>query len=325
MDATTRQRLWQVAKLLITAVVLAFVGRTFLQALDQLPADFTFRPQWLVLSGGLYVLGMLLSVAFWVLALRALGQRPGWGAAARAYLVGSPGKYVPGKAMVIVVRAGLVAGPRVRLSVAALTVVYETLLYMAVGALLAAVLTGLQWEVGQVQAWHVLALLAVAGVPTLPWVFNPMARRVVRRFQQPGEGPLPDLPVRTLLAGMALEAGQWFLTGLSLWAAVQAVQAVPFDGPTWSAYTAVLGIATVASFFTPIPGGLGVREWLLQWLLSPTLGEGPAVLVAVLFRLTWIVSEVATAAALYWLPLVPLETAAGRRQAAAEGLAERTG
>ena len=59
--------------------------------------------------------------------------------ALRAYLVSHLGKYVPGKAMVVVMRAGMVVPFGARASTAAIATFYETLVMMAAGGLVAAV------------------------------------------------------------------------------------------------------------------------------------------------------------------------------------------
>ena len=58
--------------------------------------------------------------------------------ALRAYLVSHLGKYVPGKAMVVVMRAGMVVPFGARASTAAIATFYETLVMMAAGGLVAA-------------------------------------------------------------------------------------------------------------------------------------------------------------------------------------------
>ncbi len=56
----------------------------------------------------------------------------------RAYYIGHLGKYVPGKAMVVILRTVMVRGHRVDAAVAAVSVFFETLTMMAVGAFMAA-------------------------------------------------------------------------------------------------------------------------------------------------------------------------------------------
>ena len=82
----------------------------------------------------LYLVGLLPEGLFWQRALRAMGQEAPLGRTLRAYYIGHLGKYVPGKAMVVVLRTGLICGPGVDAGIAAASVFLETLTMMAVGA-----------------------------------------------------------------------------------------------------------------------------------------------------------------------------------------------
>jgi glycosyltransferase 2 family protein len=319
-----RRRLWKTAKGALTLGILAAVAWAFVPALRDLEkSEYSWQPGWLVVAGGIYLGAAFFSVVFWVWALRRMGQEPGLRAATRAYFVGTLGKYVPGKALAIVLRTGLIRGPKVRTGVAAYTVVYETLIYMATAAVWAVVVLGARYaeeeerlqsvilklsEQGglaeSLRLWHVLVLvLAVACLPTVPALYTRLIRGVVRPFQQADASPLPALPAVVFPGGLLIESAGWVLSGLSLWAAVQSVHAVPLSIDAWLEFTAYLGLSTVISFFTPVPGGLGIRELALFALLIPELGQGPAALVAILFRLTWIVTEVVAAGVLYWMPV----------------------
>ncbi len=66
--------------------------------------------------------------------------------------------------------------------------------------------------------------------------------------------------------------------------------------------TTVLAVAQVAGFVASTPGGLGVRELLLQQMLAPYTGDREAVVLAVLLRLLWTVAELVMAAVVWWLP-----------------------
>jgi len=55
----------------------------------------------------------------------------------------------------------------------------------------------------------------------------------------------------------------------------------------------------VAGFMSQLPAGLGVRDALLMQLLVPACGEANALVVAVLMRLVWLVSEVVVCGILY--------------------------
>jgi uncharacterized membrane protein YbhN (UPF0104 family) len=63
--------------------------------------------------------------------------------------------------------------------------------------------------------------------------------------------------------------------------------------------TGGVALATVAGFVVAVmPGGLGVREWVLMPALTPTLGPKLAVIAALALRLTWVLGELIAAAAL---------------------------
>src|SRR5204863_4594566 len=96
----------------------------------------------------------------------------------------------------------------------------------------------------------------------------------------------------------------------SVWALVQAVvpEPPPLTADVWMRYTAAISLGYVAGFLAlVVPGGIGVRELVLQIFLAPTLaageaaGRGLATLAALLLRLTWTAAELALAGALFWV------------------------
>lgn len=96
-----------------------------------------------------------------------MGQRPWKRASLRAYFVGHLGKYVPGKALVVVIRTALIRSRRVDATVAATSVFVETLTLMAVGALVAAsilIILSDQWQL----ILLAVLLMACSGLPTIP-------------------------------------------------------------------------------------------------------------------------------------------------------------
>src|SRR5205823_5057822 len=94
------------------------------------------------------------------------------------------------KAWAILMRAALLPG--VRPGAAALTAAYETLTTMAAGALIAAGV--IPWLLAGQESLgaQALGLLALAGLPILPGVFNAIIARVPRRAGGAG-GDLPAI------------------------------------------------------------------------------------------------------------------------------------
>ncbi len=306
-----RRQLWIAAKWLVVGAVIVAVVVVFRNEWSKLEGrTLTLDWGWLAVAAALYLVGSGFNAWFWWLCMRAFGQRPQLAEAIRAFFIGHLGKYVPGKALVIIMRTGMVQGPEVRTSAAALAVAYETLVCMAAGALLAVAIFLIPGrEEGRL--WLALLLLPAAGLPILPMVFNPVARKLVDRFGKADSEPLPHLRTPTLLGGLLLSILGWVFMGASLVATVRSIELVghPPYALTWDhllTCTAYLCVATVAGFFTPMPGGLGAREVFLVELFKPTpLGAmGLAGVVAPLLRAVWILSEVAIAVLLYPMPWI---------------------
>jgi uncharacterized membrane protein YbhN (UPF0104 family) len=306
MSPTAKGWLKLLLNLAVIALVAAFVQRTAVAAWRDLrtggwsPADL----QWgfIALSAVSYSLGQLPSGIFWYRILHALGQRPRLGETLRAFYIGHLGKYVPGKAMVVVLRAGLIGGSRVSRPLAAISVFYETLTTMAVGAFLAGAILLVGFRDQRVLQLAALGLMLAAGIPTLP----PLVRRLVawlRIGQVNAETArrLEGAGFRMLAFGWSVVPLGWLLVGLSLWAVVRG-SGYTSDDPLLVQIVvcvAAAAMAVVAGFASLVPGGLFVREAALLVLLTPTFGKPAALVAAVLARLIWLLSEVLVSVILY--------------------------
>lgn len=299
-STTWKARLWKAAKHGITVAVLVGVSYSFYHSLRELHAtELHWQPEWLVVAGLAYFASMTVSMFYWWWSMVALGQKPRAMDVARAYYNGHLGKYVPGKALVIIMRAGLVQSETCRPGVAAITVVYETLSLMAAGAVwLVAVLcwTGI-WE--ELPFWATATIVGTVCLPIIPPIFNLILKKVLKPFRQVDVTALPQLNYRFLAWGILFGMGAWLFMGLSLAAAIRSVNDAV---PVWSGLvllTAQFAAATIVGWIIPTPGGLGGREQMLKYLLTSSLSDGPAALVALLLRLTWIVTELVVSGLLY--------------------------
>jgi uncharacterized membrane protein YbhN (UPF0104 family) len=257
----------------------------------------------LILGGVLYLLGLAFWGAFWILLMAWVNDPLPLPVAIRTYYLAHLGKYAPlGKGWALLLRVMLSVQGGARTVTAAVTGAYETLTSMASGALLAAILLLLELGGDRGRLWPALGLLVLAGVPIVPGVFNFLVQRVSRRFQGDGQ-ELPRLGTGTLVVGMILTAVGWLLLGASLAATLWAIDPLLVADPlrVWLHCSAVVSVSYVAGFLASTPGGLGVRELVLQQLLQPTLGVR-AVVVVVLLRILWTVAELAIAGVVVWLP-----------------------
>jgi uncharacterized membrane protein YbhN (UPF0104 family) len=320
---------WTLAaiKAIIAVVVLWAVGRHVLRTWNDLRREgisLRFEPAWLVGSGLLYVAGLAAYGRFYERILQASATPVRLGPALRAYVISHLGKYVPGKAMVVVVRAGLVVPYGARASTAAFATFYETLVMMAAGGAVAAVGFAAGGGSERVQLklpgcepvylpfYKLVALAGLASglgflVLVLPVVFARLARLV--SLPIPGVGPeaLPRLTPGLLFRGLAWSAAGWIFLGFSQLAVVCAFdRAGAFRLVELGLVPVVIAgvaLATVAGFVVAVlPGGLGVREGVLMSVLAPALGTDVSVIAALALRLVWVMAELIAAAILIAWP-----------------------
>ena len=294
-------------KLLIVAVVLWLVRGTIEKSWNYLVEHpRSLSPTWLVFSGGLYLLALLPEGLFWLWALRALGQDVGLLETLRAYYIGHLGKYVPGKAMVIVLRTGLIHSLRVDTSIAVASVFLETLTMMAVGACIAVPVLALWFTHNPALIAAAVATAIVAGLPTLPPVFSRLSRVLgVGRSSPAVAQKLAGFDYRTLLCGWTAMVFGWIVMGTSLWAMLRGLDLPANLAESWHLYTAITAMAVVGGFASMIPGGLVPREAVFTGSAGAVGGRrchGPDRGCGL--ALTWLLAELLISAILYpvrWL------------------------
>lgn len=309
----TASRVWLAVKLLLFALVLWFVGRQgwdMWQQIDGAPVHIQWT--WFALSGALSVAAWIPSIWFWRRLLQSFGCQVPWFATTHSYYVGHLGKYVPGKATVIVIRTAILNRFGLRPAVGAFTVTTEALTYMAAGLTISAALVPyaaadfpqlpLLRTVADSAALRVvvpigIAIVGLAGLALASRQFVTVASRMAaRRGDDPGA--FPPLPRGLLVAGFVVFLAGWWIQGASLGAAIGSVSpehAILADWPRWTGAAALSLVGGFVVLFAP--GGLGVREALLLALLSH-LEPRSAVLVTVLWRAATLVGELVIVALL---------------------------
>ena len=150
---SSKRRLWTVAKWLLCLAVIGFVGKRGYELWQRDTVELEVQPLWLVLAGFVYVIGWFPSVWFWREAARRLGGDVSIMAAARAYYCGHLGKYIPGKAMVLVIRGCMVADQGSPMRIGMLTAAYETLVMMGAGLAFGVALSPQLFANADLPAW----------------------------------------------------------------------------------------------------------------------------------------------------------------------------
>jgi hypothetical protein len=304
----SRLRMWLMRgwKPVLALVIIALVARHFIRILSQPELDpypFALRIHLLIPAALLYLGAHTCWAWFWVRLLRSQGVQVTLLAGLRAYFISQFGKYIPGKAWVILIRVAMLRGsPGGTPLIVGVTATYETLTSMGAGATLGLLL--LPW-VGVVPSQvsnNVELVGAIAALPLVLGVLNKMAARRIAKLRGPDATPLPSPPITLLLQGFLHGVAGWCLLGIATGFAIQAVAPEP-PPPTFDSFLADLGamaLAYVAGFFVLVaPGGLGIRELILQYALAPRfepklgsqLANALAAVVSLVLRLTWTLAE----------------------------------
>ena len=292
-------------KSLLAIALLVAVGWQFAKLLrspNLSTAPPTLRWHYLALSGLLYGITHTIWATFFVLLLKSQDNRVPWLMGVRAYFISQFGKYIPGKAWVIVVRVLMLRPQGLGMAVVGVMATYETLTSMAAGALLGVCLlpwAGLGLETG---SWKWLALLAIVILPLCLGLINRLFAKLSGKYRAMTDGRIPDVPMKLLALGLLLDSVGWCVLGLSMFMAIQGVVPTPVE-LTRDAYLSALAavaLSYVAGFVIVIaPGGLGARELLVQQMVGSFLqplfqaaAEPLAAVVSLMLRLAWTVAEV---------------------------------
>jgi glycosyltransferase 2 family protein len=312
------RRAWTALKWVLCLAVLAFVARRAYQLWTrQELAAIEFSAVWLVPSALVYLVGWLPAVTVWRRLMRRLGAEVRTFDAVRAHYCGHLGKYVPGKALVVVIRSGLLRDRGAPLLVSGLAAAYETLLLMSAGLAVGVALAPLLASPERAASWPewarqiiavpvlpvVLVIAATAALlPVISQLLTLFAVQMTPRGMSQGDRAV-RIGRRTVAASLAILAAGWSIHGLSLGLVLHAL-GVPFDAGQWPLWTGAAALATSLGFVAVFaPGGIGVREGLLIEFLSAQPGIAPqiAVAAAVLLRIVWFAAEIIAAGALYWM------------------------
>jgi hypothetical protein len=290
----------------ITLAIIVAAGRRVWFEKAKL-ASYTVSPSppWLIVSGAFYLVGLATCAVFWWSAMRDMGGRPTWTSTLAAYYAGQLGKYVPGKGLVLVVRATMVKGPGVEIAQAGITVVQETSLMMATGAIVSTLILLLV----DVPHRGLLLVVSVAlalglGVVALPPIVFRLGSVVKKALPKVSTAALKPCRWKTVGVGALFITVGWLMVGLSLAAVLAAMHQLPplslhLSGvEAFAVLTGAIALATVGGFVSFTPGGLGAREWILAEMLTPVVGSEHAIVGAVMLRIVWIVTEAAAAGVL---------------------------
>ncbi len=134
----------------------------------------------ILLASLTYALGLVPAAVLLHLSVTRFGHRPKLSTSIAAHLLGHVGKYVPGKALVVILRAGVLGRAGVPLRDATVCIFMETLMMMAVGGAIATLvviwLPLPKWITGL----SAIAAL-VSSLPTFPPIMTWFSQKLLQR------------------------------------------------------------------------------------------------------------------------------------------------
>lgn len=266
------------------------------------------RIDYLIFAGLFYILAQIPSAFFWRRLIVVMGQRPRFYDAWRAYFIGHLGKYVPGKLAVVAIRGGLIKTEDVHVGIASLSVFVETFTMMIVGTVLASLVLLTYPQTELLRKLQLAAVLVIVGM--LPTISPPVIRMVARlalRWQRDRrlDGWLASLKFSHMIEGFFLSTLTWSLMTISFACAAYSLPMetrFPETLADWLSSLCAICMSVVAGFVSMMPGGLGVREWVGDQLLTPRIGSAYAIISVTLLRLAWLAAELGLSCVLYFLP-----------------------
>jgi len=300
-DRGAVERFKPIAKWAIAFIVLVFLFLTIQKAyadvmLHREHLDFSALDwRWMIAGVFAYAVGMFPAAIAWLQTLSGFGQNVPLRAGFHAYFLGHLGKYVPGKAMVIVMRVARLAPLGIEIKPTVVAIFVETLTSIAVGAVLGCVFLFFLPEFPP--SWMIAGAavcIPCSIVLLLPHTFRAILAvlaksKIGRMPRSVSEAFTWKMMIRTCL-WMAIG---WLIHGTAGWLVLSGIQSTPglSTFQAWAACVSAIALGSVVGFASMLPGGAGIRELVITWLLSSIVPQPIALFAAIAFRIANLTAE----------------------------------
>ena len=247
----------------------------------------------LLLGSVIVVLNLYLLVGAWTASLRWCAERVAALDAAKIWFTANLARFLPGGVWQFASLAVMSSRYGVRPAAATATVLLEQIVLLLTGLAVVAAFTPLVLHAGWWQAALIVALLL--GVVML------LAPRLGRRFLPSLSLVWSQLRAPQLVLFFVILTGPWLLYGTAF--RLLAIALLGQLNASWGFYIAAFTgsyLAGVIAVFAP--AGLFVREAALISVLTPVVGGGDAVILAVASRIWLTALEIIAGAIVLALP-----------------------
>jgi hypothetical protein len=279
-------------KILLLAVLLYFVGVAIIERVTSLEWDhlaFDFRFLSLAVLAAISA-RIFMGVLYGVLLILLNNPLPftiamvvGW--------VAMLGKYIPGKVASLAGTAYLLARYQVRPAISATITTQSNGISLVIALIVSVPLLFSPWARETIpfsRVWFIF-LIAAGGVAIWPRIFFGVGNFLLRVIGRP---PLDvTLTYRQMMLPICLAVGQCLSTGLATWCMVRTISPLNLASvPLMVSISALAGALGLLALFAP--AGLGVREGVYLFALSPFIGAEMAALAAICLRLLQIAADI---------------------------------
>jgi len=278
-------------------LVIVFVARYLIRNWETIraePVTWRLSPGWITLSLAIVLATYALLAESWRRMLAGWGPRLGFLEAARIWVISSMGKYLPGKVWAIAGMALLAERRGIPPATATASALLLQIVSIGTGALLVGATGVAVLETHRPGSRLALGLILAASAAGLVVVLSPpLARRLLARISRRPDQRVTPRP-GALAFGVAANLAAWVAYGVALWCLARGLLPSA-ELPIADAIGGFAGSYLAGLLFLLAPGGLGVREGVLIWMLQDRIGPANALVLAGVSRIGMTVADLLAA------------------------------
>lgn len=290
MASSVRLIIHKVGKVAVPVVIFIFLGRLLIEqwaALEDYSWDLDITN--LLYSFIFLALTLLFAIVLWLRLLRQFGCTLSFSEAFKIFYLSNMGRYIPGKVWQFVGMYYMLEKKDVGLGQAISSTLWVNIFFNLSGIFLGSViLYSYKFNLFPIPLPSLIALLVLIFVVIQPQVIN----RVLSLYMSyAGKGDIVfSLSIKTILTNLIFYAMLWLCYGVGFFFLVDSVTDVSLiQLPALVGFFALSHVIGFISFLSP--GGLGVREGVLTYLLSLYMPLPIATITAVIARVWLLMGE----------------------------------
>lgn len=287
---TARPLLVNGFRILLTIAIIVAIGFAVRSQWSAVRGTIHGLQWWSLIASTVFIfLGMGAAVRGWQHTLGALEHPIPAFDAARCYLVGQLGKYLPGSVWAFVLQAELARRAGVSRAVAFVAVLVTVGLSTASALVVGLLGLPAMFRIGTPAAVAVIALVPLALACAYPPVLTRLVNVVLGLLRR--ERLHRPLTMHKIGLAFVWCAASWVAYGMHLWLLASSLGGLGTDRLVASVGAIALAMCAGVLVFV-VPSGIGVREAVIVAALAPVADSGTALALALTSRLLFTLCEV---------------------------------